>query len=197
MPRPYKMNKRAETADETRRRIVRATYELHAAKGIGSTSVRDIAERANVSPGTVYHHFPEYNDIVIACGKYTFETTRPPSLEIFAGVDTPGERLLVLVQELFAFYRRFPAYENVRLERDAFEPVDRAFAGDEKNRRALIRAALAPSKVPREAASVAFALLDFSVYNLLARSGVSHPAAVAEIHRLLELRLLGDCSSQQ
>lgn len=192
MVRRYSMRGRADTSAETRRRIVRATYELHAERGIAATSVRDIAERADVSPGTVYHHFPDYNDVIVACGEFTFETTRPPTLEIFAGAATPGGRLRVLVDELFAFYRRFPAYEKVRLERDAFDPVEQAIAQDEANRRALIRAALAPKRIGSRAMAVAFALVDISVYHRLVRSGVSHAAAVDEIHHLLERRLLED-----
>jgi AcrR family transcriptional regulator len=192
MTRRYQMGRRADAADETRQRIVRATYELHAERGIGSTSVRDIAERADVSPGTVYHHFPDYNDVIVACGKFTFETTRPPTRDIFDGIDTPGERLRVFVEEVFAFYRRFPAYEKVRLERDTFDPVEHAIAQDERNRRALIRAALAPKRPGRRSIAVAFALVDISVYHRLIRSGISHAAAVEEIHHLLQRRLLED-----
>lgn len=192
MVRRYTMRGRADAADETRRRIVRATYELHAERGIAATSVRDIAERADVSPGTVYHHFPDYNDVIVACGAFTFETTRPPTLEIFTGVATPGERLRVLVAELFAFYKRLPSYEKVRLEREAFDPVEQAIAQDEANRRALIRAALAPKRLGARALAVAFALVDISVYHRLVGSGLSHAGAVDEIHHLLERRLLED-----
>ena len=191
MPRHYKMNKRAETAEETRGRIVRATYALHVERGIGATSVRDIAERADVSPGTVYHHFPEYDDVVVACGKFTFETTRPPTREIFEGIETPGDRLRVLVEETFDFYRRFPSYERVRFEREEFEPVEHAVAADERNRRALIQMAIAPNRPGKRAIAVAYALLDISVYHRLLGSGVSRAAAIDEIHRLLEQRLLG------
>lgn len=122
---------------ETRQGIVRATCELHTERGIAATSVRDIAERADVSPGTVHHRLPDYNDAIVACGKFTFETTRPPTPEIFGDVATPGARLRVLVAEPFAIYRRFPACEKVRLERDAFELVEQAIVRDEANRRAL------------------------------------------------------------
>lgn len=190
MTRNYQMSRRAATAEETRQRIVRATWELHSEKGIGATSVRDIAERADVSPGTVYHHFPDYDDVIVACGKFTVATTRPPSRAIFEGLDSPSERLRRLVEETFAYYRRFPSYEKIRAERDDFVPLDHAFLEDEKNRRTLIREALKPRRVSRQAIAVAFALLDISVYHRLVRSGLSHSDTIGEIHRLIEQRLL-------
>ena len=42
-PRNYKMNARAESALETRERIVRATLELHLQQGVLATSHKDIA----------------------------------------------------------------------------------------------------------------------------------------------------------
>ena len=189
------MKRRADTADQTRQRIVEATYELHQERGIGATRVRDIAERADVSPGTVYHHFPEYDDVIVACGQFTFSTTQPPTAEIFEGIDQPPERLRRLVKETLAFYRRFPAYERIRAERQDFGVLDRAFSEDEKGRRALLRTALGKRPPDRKAIAVAFALLDVSVYNRLVHSGLSHSAATDEVYRLIERRLLGERQS--
>ena len=57
-PRRYRLERRAETAGETRRRLVDATFALHVEQGISATTMTDIAARAGVSVGTVYHHFP-------------------------------------------------------------------------------------------------------------------------------------------
>ncbi len=51
--RPYRLGRRAETSDETRQRLVEATFLLHGERGIAGTSMKDIAERAGVSVGTV------------------------------------------------------------------------------------------------------------------------------------------------
>jgi AcrR family transcriptional regulator len=56
-PRPYRLGRRAESAEETLRRIVRATYTLHCEQGVAATTMKQIARRADVSVGTVYHHF--------------------------------------------------------------------------------------------------------------------------------------------
>lgn len=190
MTRDYKMTRRAETAEETRQRIIRATYELHREKGVGRTSVRDIAERADVSPGTVYHHYPEYGDIIVACGRFTFGVMRPPTREIFDGLETPADRLRALAGNVFAAYRRFPEYEQIRSERGDFAELEQAFADDEANRRELVREALRPARPGRRATAVAFALLDISVYHRLTASGLPHSAAVSEVFELLKRRLL-------
>ena len=52
-PRRYTLGRRALTAEETRRRIVEATYQLHDEKGIAATSLRDIARRAALSDAEV------------------------------------------------------------------------------------------------------------------------------------------------
>jgi AcrR family transcriptional regulator len=190
MTRDYTMKRRAETAEETRQRIVRATYELHKEKGVGATSVRDIAERADVSPGTVYHHYPEYGDVIVACGRFSIGIMRPPSKEILDGLDTPLDKLRAVVKSIFAAYRRFPEYEKVRSERGSFAELEQAFTADEENRRELIREALRPARPGRRALAVGFALLDISVYHRLTGSGLSHSAAVSEVFELLSRRLL-------
>jgi len=75
LPRKYHQEKRSATAEETRQRIVDATVALHAEKGIVATSVKDIAARADVGVGTVYHHFPTYDDVVRA-SDFAFRRSR-------------------------------------------------------------------------------------------------------------------------
>jgi len=192
MTRGYQMKRRAEAAEDTRRRIVRATYELHREKGIGATSVRDIAERADVSPGTVYHHYPSYGDVVVACGGYAFGIMAPPTREIFEGLETTAEKLRVLVRSVFDAYQRFPEYERVRAERGAFAEVEQAFAADEESRRSLIREAIRSGRHGKRATAVVYALLDISVYHRLVSSGMSHSAAVNEVYELLVQRFSDD-----
>src|ERR671916_1415087 len=113
-PRKYTMGKRRAAVEETRRRILEATLELHSEKGIFGTSWQDIANRADVSVGTVYKHFPSLEELVPACGELMYAITRPPSLEdaprIFAEAYSLEERVGRLVAELFAFYERGASY---------------------------------------------------------------------------------------
>src|SRR6266487_6679290 len=96
-PRMYRQVKRSAAAEDTRSRIVEATIALHAEKGIVATSMKDIAARADVGIGTVYHHFPTYEDIVRACGPRIQEITHAPTPEIFAGVEGLDRRIERLV----------------------------------------------------------------------------------------------------
>lgn len=181
------MQRRAETAEETRRRIIAATYELHARRGIAATSVRDIAERADVSVGTVYHHFPTYEDVIAACGAHTHQVIRPPGPEIFDGIDGVPRRIEVLVRALFASYERFPSYDRVRADRGKFRALDAALEADEENRRALVARALGP-KAGKRMREVVFALVDFSVWRNLRQAGLSQSAACDEIVAILQQR---------
>ena len=80
--RPYRLGRRAESTGETRQRIVEATFRLHSERGIAGTSMKDIADRAGVSVGTVYHHFPSYADAIAACGTYTAEHEPAPTAAV-------------------------------------------------------------------------------------------------------------------
>lgn len=46
-------------SERSRRQILDAALDLFSHQGYGATSVRNIAERAGVSTGNVYHHFPD------------------------------------------------------------------------------------------------------------------------------------------
>jgi AcrR family transcriptional regulator len=96
--------------EETRRRIVEATYKLHGERGVFGTSYRDIAKAADVSLATVYLHFPKVEDLLPACGALIVERSRPPkpsqARQVVGDSLDLGERLLRVASELFAFYER-------------------------------------------------------------------------------------------
>lgn len=50
---------RDDKAERSRRRVLDAALSLFAHQGFRATSVRDIADRAKVSTGNVYHHFAD------------------------------------------------------------------------------------------------------------------------------------------
>jgi AcrR family transcriptional regulator len=167
--RTYNLGRRAETAAETRQRLVDATAALHTERGISTTSLRDIAERAGVSVGTAYHHFPTYLDAVRACGAHIMATSPLPPESIFDGVEDVDERLLVLVRELCAWYDRNPWLERVRPERSLYAPVEEGLATVERGIERLARAA---AQCTLDEARTAAALADVAVYSSLRRAGV-------------------------
>lgn len=182
--RPYRLGRRAESTGETRQRIVEATFGLHSERGIADTSMKDIAERAGVSVGTVYHHFPSYADAIVACGAYTAEHAPAPTAALFEGAASRHERIGRLARGLFNHYERVPALESVRRDRHLARELD-AFAREEaRNRRALAARAAGPG-----AAALVAAFLDIDVYRSLRREGFGTADAAERVAALLNAAL--------
>jgi AcrR family transcriptional regulator len=186
--RTYRLKQRAESAEETRRRLVQATFELHGEQGIAATTMKQIAERAGVGIGTVYHHFATLDDTINACGQMVMATWPPPSEAIFAGVPTMMERLRLLARALFTWGDRV-AFDVIRMDRDRMAIV-RKFIDDELAHRVeLTRAALAPFAVDREFVRISAALLDVGVYRALQQTGLSLDQAAEAIAEIIQARL--------
>jgi AcrR family transcriptional regulator len=116
--RTYELKRRAERQDETRRRIVAATVELHTTLGPSRTTVQAIAEKAGVTRPTVYAHFPDARAMLEACSGHVRATIPPPDPTRWQSISDPSERLKTALRELYGYYERLePLLENV--ERDA------------------------------------------------------------------------------
>lgn len=180
--RQYRMGKRAATAAETRQRLVEATFELHTEQGIATTTMKQIAERADVSVGTAYHHFPTYDEAIRACGAYTLDRFRfPEEADFIKPGMTLGERLTGLAEAYFGYYERLPAWEHVRRDQEKI-PVLREFVEfEESHRRHLTAVALAPDVVQPAIAATVSVLLDLPVFLGLKRIGLDRDAAVGRI----------------
>ncbi len=181
MPRKYHQEKRSATAEETRQRIVDATVALHAEKGIVATSVKDIATRADVGVGTVYHHFPTYDDVVRACGLRIQEITHPPTPEIFAGSEALHQRIERLVLELFTYYERYYWFERARCDQDKLPVLAEGVARRDKAIEALVREALRPLGDNEKIIRTVIALTDFAVRRSLADRGLSTQQAADQV----------------
>lgn len=183
-PRTYRPGRRAEAAEETRRRIVEATFALHEEQGIAATSMKQIAARAGVSVGTVYHHFPTYEDAVVACGQHTGETVPAPTGEILRGIEGVEGRVRRLVAEFFAYYGRLPVIARLRCDQHLVPAVREFVAAQDANRRALIAEAAGVNAVGR-AADLGVALTDPAVHASLIRDGWSADEAAEAVARTL------------
>jgi AcrR family transcriptional regulator len=60
------MGLRERSKVRRRAAIIRAAYELFAARGYGATTIADIAEAAEVSPRTIAMYFPAKQDIAMS-----------------------------------------------------------------------------------------------------------------------------------
>lgn len=181
MVRRYRLGRRGEAAEETRRRIVDATAALHAEQGVVATTMKQIAERADVSVGTVYHHFPTYDDAIRACGQHHLALAPPPGPDLFAGAKTRAERVERLVRACFERYERIPNLEGVRAEQSKYAPLREFFAAEVRSMQALAAAALGAAGADRARMATVVALIDPGVWQTLRAAGLTTAAAARQI----------------
>jgi AcrR family transcriptional regulator len=129
MARKYQLNRRAERHEETHRRIIEATAELHSTMGPAHTSVLAIARRAGVERPTVYRHFPTTEALFAACTAHHWANNPLPDPEIWLGIPNATERLQQALRDHYAYYARHEAM-LWNVQRDLYDnPELRRFGG--------------------------------------------------------------------
>ena len=73
---------------ETRTRIVGATAELVAERGVAGTSLDDVRARADVSKSQLYHYFADRDDLMRAVARAASDQVVAGQSELFARLDT-------------------------------------------------------------------------------------------------------------
>jgi AcrR family transcriptional regulator len=177
--RSYSMETRAAHEAETRERIVRAAVRLHADKGALHTPFAAIAKRAQVSPQTVYNHFPDLGALLGACTGHV--EARAPSVDetAFRGGRTAEERLRRFARAVYARVEFFAPWLRLGYHEAAFSSELAAIfaAGDDDVRRLAV-AALAPDREPAAGfVDAAFVLLDYPAWKTLTRERSTAEAA--------------------
>ena len=104
--RGYRLGRRADKQNETRRRIVEAAVELHSTLGPARTTVAQIAAKAGVQRHTYYAHFPEERGLFLACSGLALERDPLPDAESWRTLPPGRERLRLGLSELYAWYSR-------------------------------------------------------------------------------------------
>lgn len=104
--RPYRMTRRAESQQETRRRITESAVELHRTVGPARTSMSAVAAHAGVRRSTLYRHFPDEATLFDACTAHWQASNPPPDPGAWSTLENPDERLTVALTELYRFYER-------------------------------------------------------------------------------------------
>jgi AcrR family transcriptional regulator len=127
--RSYRMQRRAESQLQTRRRITESAVELHGTVGPSRTSISAVAARAGVRRSTVYRHFPDEEALFDACSAHWAAANPPPELGAWSTIDNPDVRLRVALGELYAFYRRTePMLDNLFRDEITVPLVQERFA---------------------------------------------------------------------
>ena len=135
MAREYKMVKRRDKVEETRRRIAKATYELHSTIGPAFATVALIADRAGLPRQTVYRNFGTQVELFRSCIAFGLEMHPLPDPNRWQSIADPRERLQVGLTQLYRWFEASePVMTNsvrdfgvVRESAEAMQPVAEAF----------------------------------------------------------------------
>ena len=62
---PHKPDERRHRGERTRRLLLEKTLAVLMSEGIQGFTARNVAQRAGVSPATLFHHFPTLDDLLV------------------------------------------------------------------------------------------------------------------------------------
>lgn len=182
--RQYRMTRRAENEEQTRRRITESAVALHEELGPAHTSISAIAEHAGVRRSTVYRHFPTEEALFAACSSHWRAANPAPDPSGWARVADPDERTQAALRELYAFYGRTRGMYTSLFRDEALVPPVQANLGAF---RAYLRAAqdvllsgrgLRGRRARRTRAAVGHALAFTTWRSLTSELGLSSDDAV-------------------
>jgi AcrR family transcriptional regulator len=128
--RPYRMTRRAELEEQTRKRITESAVALHEERGPARTPISAVAERAGVRRSTVYRHFPDEEALFAACSSHWRAANPPPDPGAWAAIEDPAERTETALRELYAFYSRTEAMYTSLLRDEPVVPIVHRLLGD-------------------------------------------------------------------
>jgi AcrR family transcriptional regulator len=129
------MVKRRERVEETRRRIAKATYELHSTIGPALTTIALISDRAGLPRQTVYRNFGTQQELFRSCIAFGLELHPLPDPNRWQSIADPGERLQVGLTQLYQWFEvTEPVMTNsvrdfsaVQESAEAMQPVGEVF----------------------------------------------------------------------
>jgi AcrR family transcriptional regulator len=105
-PRRYTLGRRAESAAATREAILDAAIALYREVGLPNATLKAIAARADVSRGTILHHFGDADGLLDATLVRIMADLDIPGERILDGLSDPEARLQAFVRAIVAFFRR-------------------------------------------------------------------------------------------
>ena len=103
---------------ELREKIIEAATELFLSKGIEKTSMRQIADKIEYSPATIYLHFSDKNELFYIIMERSFKLFFD-HLSIVKSIQDPMQRLVALGRKYLEFVAKHPLnYDLMFVERD-------------------------------------------------------------------------------
>lgn len=136
---PYQSTLRARQARQTRELILTCLADLVVEQGTANLSIREVAERAEVSERTVYRHFPTRQDLLDGLARWVRAQITAEGVDESAVTDLEGLRVAI-VQTFRSLDRLGPLAEAMVLVSVATE--SRSTLHEERTQR--FRRALEP-----------------------------------------------------
>jgi AcrR family transcriptional regulator len=189
--RPYRMKKRAQLEEATRRRITESAVHLHGTVGPARTSISALAEHAGVRRSTVYRHFPDEASLFAACTAHWAAGNPVPDIGAWAGIEDPDGRLGAALGALYPYYRRTASMmENLIRDEPVSELVAQHFARYrayvDAARAALMRGRRSRGRArTRERAAIGHALAFTTWRSLAVEEGLDDGQAAELMTRLV------------
>lgn len=107
-PRRARISKEPE---ERRQEIIETALELFSEKGFENTTIQDIVDRMDVSPGLCYKYFRSKTEIFAATSEY-YAMKAVEQIKIPVSDDTPAlEKLSLFLQRIFEYVMRHKEFE--------------------------------------------------------------------------------------
>lgn len=98
MPRTYRLGERVVQMQATRERIIEAAIELYTEFGMSGTTMRQVALRADVAPGTLRNHFSSREELDRAMVEVLTAEAPLPELSILDDARSIEERIGRLIR---------------------------------------------------------------------------------------------------
>lgn len=167
-PRRYQQHERAASSARTRDLIIRAAADVYRERGVANSTVKAIAQRADVARGTVANHFPSPEALLEAVLDQAAAEVAFPDVHELSAAQTVAERVRKYVDMMFRFYERSAewwAVFSADMDLPALQARERAY--DEVVLRLRI-AAFGPLVDDRQVAASVRAFVDYApMYGLL------------------------------
>jgi AcrR family transcriptional regulator len=200
-PRPYRLGRRQEAADETRTRIIAAARELLSASGgIARFTIDGVAEQAGVARMTVYHQFDSKQGLLEALFDVLATSGGMSQMPAVFKRKDPLEAIEAFVATLAHFWT---AHRLVHRRLHGLAAIDLELESAWRTRQGwrregltvLVRRFAKETGRPRgkgitEAVDVLFTLTSFPAFDVLAGDARS-PEDVAPIMQRLARAVLG------
>lgn len=202
---------REERAERSRRSVLDAALYLFSRNGYRATSVRDIAQRAGVSTGAVYHHFEDKDTIfraLIAEYEAITRTMRFPFMRVLQeGARFPDniEELGFAARDSVRQFRQYLALIYVDVIEFNGTHIQHFYAGmakrfadllEEQGTTSAIQASLRPNVTPVSALLLTSRLF-FNYFSMEILFGVKEPfgkESTQVVHEIADILRNGICA---